>query len=198
MLYLSCFVFYHLPLNITVTACFELNRKLHLMISDIKSVINIYTLVRKLSESWYFFLIYRRKGAGDNLIFIGHHPLHLKCAQYFFQSSWNCWFNWFLVSIRFILFLLSIVGEKYFQLHYLYSTKNLLCSQIWISRSFTYMYQIKLLLCSIVTVLYNGKITVKCTILLYLWSYSALCFTWIHHTVLKNIPSFIPFTHFEQ
>lgn len=52
---LVVFVFYHLPLNITVTACFELNRKLHLMISDIKSVINIYTLVRKLSESWYFF-----------------------------------------------------------------------------------------------------------------------------------------------
>lgn len=82
----------------------------------------------------------------------------------FFQSSWNCWFNWFLVSKRFILFSLSIVGEKYFQLHYLYSTKNLLCSQIWISRSFTYMYQITLLLCSIVTVLYNGKITVKCTL----------------------------------
>lgn len=51
---LVVFVFYHLPLNIKVTACFELNRKLHLMISDIKSVINIYTLVRKLSESWYF------------------------------------------------------------------------------------------------------------------------------------------------
>lgn len=30
--------------------------KLHLMISDIKSVINIYTLVRKLSESWIFFV----------------------------------------------------------------------------------------------------------------------------------------------
>lgn len=55
------------------------------MISDIKSVINIYTLVRKLSESWIFFLIYRGKGAADNLIFIGHHPLHLKCAQYFFK-----------------------------------------------------------------------------------------------------------------
>lgn len=82
---LVVFVFYHLPLNITVTACFELNRKLHLMISDIKSVINIYTLVRKLSESWIFLLIYRGKGAADNLIFIGHHPLHLKCAQYFFK-----------------------------------------------------------------------------------------------------------------
>lgn len=161
MLYLSCFVFYHLPSNITVTACFELNRKLHLMISDIKSVINIYTLVRKLSESWIFLLIYRGKGAADNLIFIGHHASSpFKMCPIFFQSSWNCWFNWFLVSKRFILFSLSIVGEKYFQLHYLYSTKNLLCSQIWISRSFTYMYQITLLLCSIVTVLYNGKITV--------------------------------------
>lgn len=46
------------------------------MIFDIKSVINIYTLVRKLSESWIFLLIYRGKGAADNLIFIG---------QYFFK-----------------------------------------------------------------------------------------------------------------
>lgn len=33
----------------------------------------------------FFLLIYRGKGAADNLIFIGHHPLHLKCAQYFFK-----------------------------------------------------------------------------------------------------------------
>lgn len=132
-----------------------------------------------------FFFQFRRKGAACwqfNIYRTSSSPF--KMCPIFFQSSWNCWFNWFLVSIRFILFSLSIVGEKYFQLHYLYSTKKLLCSQIWISRSFTYMYQITLLLCSIVTVLYNGKITVKCTILLYLWSYSALCFTWIHHTDL--------------
>lgn len=64
-----------------------------------------------------FFEIYRRKGAADNLIFIGHHASSpFKMCPIFFQSSWNCWFNWILVSIRFILFS-SIVGEKYFQLH---------------------------------------------------------------------------------
>lgn len=76
------------------TICHQISQWLHVLNWTENS--NLWFLILNLSLIFillfvnyqnreFFLLIYRGKGAADNLIFIGHHPLHLKCAQYFFK-----------------------------------------------------------------------------------------------------------------